>query len=100
LEEPLLALNCNFEYNVLTNCNCVVPPNFYDVRGPFSKEKKWSIRERYGFPKYDDPFDGNSRLCIREWQKGNFDDCIRHNRSCLLIERDIYEHTRRVGSRR
>ena len=94
LEEPLLALNCNFEYNVLSNCNCFVPPNFVDVRGQLLQASKWSIRERYGFPKYDDPFEGDGSLCIFEWQKGNYEDCLRHNRSCLLIERDIYEYVR------
>ena len=93
LEKPFYALNCNFEKHVITNtCGQIHP--FHDVRENKYYGSKWAIREQLGIPTYDDPFDGDGLRCMHEWHQGNYDDCLRHNRACLLIERDIQEHAR------
>jgi len=95
LENPFFALNCDFERNIISN-NCGLEPHFLDVRGRKYYGSKWTIREELEIPTYDDPFDGDGYRCLIEWKKGNFDDCLKHNRACLLIERDIQEFAREI----
>ena len=95
LEKPFYALNCNFEKCVITN-TCGQEHPFHDVRERKYRGSKWAIRERLGIPTYGDPFDGDGLRCMLEWHEGNYDDCLRHNRACLLIERDIQEFARGI----
>ena len=89
LNPPYYAYNCYFEQGVCTHsCTCVPEP-LYDVRGRDSRIRKWDLRARLGISKYDDPFKGNGYTCLLEWQKNNYSDCLKHNRACLLVERDI-----------
>jgi hypothetical protein len=53
------------------------------------REKKKYAVQNMGIDNYDDPFNDEGRLCISSWQNGEYDKCIKHNRSCLLKERDI-----------
>jgi len=94
LDSPFYALNCHFERGVFVNTCSLVPKPLIDVRGRNLRGSKWAIRGRLGIPKYDDPFDGDGRKCKEEWKKGNYPDCLKHNRACLLIERDILLHNR------
>lgn len=94
LEEPFYALNTSFERCIIEN-TCRLQPPFIDVRGNL-RGSKWTIREQHGTPTYDDPFNGDGYRCIREWQKGNYHECLKHNRACLLIERDINEYSPRI----
>ncbi|MHA1840184.1 MAG: hypothetical protein ACTSYO_09565 [Candidatus Ranarchaeia archaeon] len=91
LEDPFYALNTNFERCLIEN-TCGLKPIFIDVRGRM-RGAKWAIREQLGIPTYNDPFNGNGFQCLQEWQKGNYHECMKHNRACLLIERDIHEHS-------
>ena len=93
LETPFYALNCNFEKGVCTHSCTHTPEPLLDVRGGNTFEKKWDARARLGIPTYDDPFNGEGYTCVLEWQKNNYIDCLKHNRACLLIERDILERT-------
>jgi hypothetical protein len=87
LDEPCFALNIRFERNILIKF-CKRDLWITDVRfGMYGS--KWDIRERLGIPTYDDPFDGDSAKCDSTWVVGDYDNCLKHNRSCLLIERDI-----------
>ena len=95
LEQPFYALNCNFERCVIIN-TCRQDHPFRDVRENKYYGSKWAIRQRLGIPTYGDPFHGDGLRCMHEWHRGNYDDCLRHNRACLLIERDIQEHTRGI----
>lgn len=94
LSGPFYALNCHFERGVSANSCAYVPQPLVDVRGHRYSGSKWAIREQLGIPQYSDPFDGDGLRCMREWGLGNYPDCLRHNRACLLIERDIQEHAR------
>jgi len=93
LEQPFYALNCGFERNIIAN-TCRQDHPFRDVRGGRHRGSKWAIRQRLGIPAYGDPFHGDGLRCIPEWHNGNHRDCLRHNRACLLIERDIHRHIR------
>ena len=95
LEQPFYALNCNFERGIINNA-CGQDHTFHDVRENKYHGSKWAIRERLDIPTYDDPFHGDGLRCMHEWHRGNYDDCLRHNRACLLIERDIQEHARGI----
>ena len=95
LEQPFYALNCSFERCIITN-TCGQEHPFQDVRENKYRGSKWAIRERLGIPTYDDPFHGDGLRCMHEWHRGNYDDCLRHNRACLLIERDIHEFARGI----
>jgi hypothetical protein len=95
LEQPFYALNCSFERCIITN-TCGQEHHFQDVRENKFYSSKWAIREQLGIPTYDDPFHGDGLRCMHEWHQGNYGDCLRHNRACLLIERDIQEHARGI----
>lgn len=99
LEDPLYALNCRFEGGILKNV-CGLEPAMIDVRGPLLGSK-WAVREMLGIPTYDDPYEGEGYRCSEGWLAGDYEDCMKHNRACLLIERDIMLDVRRmdVGNR-
>jgi len=52
-------------------------------------EKKEAVVRELGLPTYDDPFNGEGRLCVRAFESGKVEDIIRHNRACLLKEYGI-----------
>lgn len=93
LERPFYAYNCCFERGVLFH-SCGVDISF---EGDLMKEKtpgvKWEKKEeaivKLNIPKYGDPFNGDGTGCLIAWQKGDVEKAIKHNRSCLLKERDI-----------
>ena len=55
-------------------------------KGPGGKE---SIVQKLGIRAYDDPFPGAGVKCIEEFKRGNIVSCLKHNRACLLKEKDI-----------
>jgi hypothetical protein len=85
--EPIFALNTRFERSIFSKF-CQRDLWITDVRLGISGSK-WDIRERLGIPTYDDPFEGDSARCDPDWVNGDYENCLRHNRACLLIERDI-----------
>jgi len=93
LDKPYFALHTNFERFICQGSECYIPDPLVDVRGNRSGSK-WSIRAQLGISTYDDPFNGKGVRCKEEWNLGNFDACLVHNRACLQIERDILHYTR------
>lgn len=93
LERPFYAYNCCFERGVLFH-SCGLDIGF---AGDLMKKKtpgvKWEKKEEavieLNIPKYDDPFNGDGFGCIIAWKNGDLEKAIKHNRSCLLKERDI-----------
>jgi hypothetical protein len=93
LEQPFYAYNCGFERGVLFH-SCGLDISF---EGDLMKEKilgvKWEKKEEavveLNISKYDDPFNGDGMGCLIAWQRGDLEKAIKHNRSCLLKERDI-----------
>lgn len=94
LESPVFALNSRFERHILKK-SCNLEPLIVDVRG-IVPGSKWKLREKLGIPTYDDPFNGVGRKCAIEWLNGEYEKCMKHNRACLQIERDILEKLRRL----
>lgn len=90
---PMYAYSCYFEKGVLYNWLdyefCFDGELNKKVNGKF-QSKRDAIYE-LNIPNYDDPFNDSGLLCLEAWQNGNVKDTIRHNRSCLLKERDILQ---------
>lgn len=87
LDEPYFALNTKFERHFLINfSNRDLWIN--DVRMGM-RGSKWELKEILDIPTYNDPFNGDSSKCDTYWVNGDHSSCIKHNRACLLIERDI-----------
>ncbi len=88
LEKPFYAFNTHFERGVLfTHLGKKVA---FDGELNWEKfESKRKVVQLLGIPNYGDPFHNNGLLCSQSWMKGNIDQAILHNRSCLLKERDI-----------
>jgi len=93
LKKPFFGYNCCFEKGVLFHsCGLTI-----EFDGDLMKEKirgvKWENKQEavaeLGIPNYDDPFNGNGKECSLAWLRGEWKKAIKHNRSCLLKERDI-----------
>lgn len=88
LERPLFAFNCCFEKGVLFH-SCGTNIRF---KGELNKEKYESKKNAIAIlqiPNYGDPFNNIGFECLKAWKKGHYRRAIKHNRSCLLKERDI-----------
>jgi hypothetical protein len=88
LERPLFAFNCHFEQGVL-NHYCSVKVQF---DGELTREKfepKRRVVKEMGLSNYEDPFFDDGNKCKHSWLNGDYKNSIKHNRSCLLKERDI-----------
>ena len=87
LDDPFYAFNADFE-------TCIL---FYQINQEIifkelnSKkyEKKEDVVRSLGIEQYGDPFNGDGYNCMRAWESGNYEAAIKHNRACLLKERDI-----------
>jgi hypothetical protein len=88
LERPLYAFNSGFERGVLFH-NLGMEIDFDGELQKRPRETKAGARGELNIPNYDDPFFDSGYRCMIEWEKGEFDNTIAHNRACLLKERDI-----------
>ena len=81
LERPFYAFNTGFERSVL----------FYELGKEINfdrelqegRESKANARSYLGISNYDDPFNDKGYLCMKAWEKGEFDGEIEHTRACL-----------------
>lgn len=88
LEKPLFAFQCHFERGVLFH-SCELSVEF---DGELNKEKfepKRDVVRSLSIPNYHDPFHDSGYRCAEAWLEGDYSSAIKHNRSCLLKERDI-----------
>jgi len=88
LERPFYAFNTDFERGVFFHQ--LGEPVLFE--GELNKEKYERKRDTVRLlriPQYDDPFNDNGLACKEAWLAGDIENPIRHNRSCLLKERDI-----------
>lgn len=88
LPHPFHAFNVRFEQGIIYH-SCGMKTPFEGEINTFSREKKKYTVEDMKINNYDDPFFDDGKLCVLNWPKGEHDLCIKHNRSCLLKERDI-----------
>jgi len=86
-QKPLYAFFTEFETGVIY-CTTSIKVNFDRElkKGAGGKE---SIVKKLGISAYDDPFPGVGVKCIEEFKRGNIENCLKHNKACLLKERDI-----------
>lgn len=88
LMEPFYAFNCEFESGVVFH-SCELTLDFYELNSKKYERKRDVVRE-LGIESYHDPFDGDGKKCMEAWLLGgDIEECIKHNRACLLKERDI-----------
>ena len=86
--QPFYAFFVEFESGVIycsTGKTLLFDRELKTGRG--SKEE---MVKKFGISNYDDPFPGQGIRLIQEFKNGNIEDCLRHNRACLLKERDIF----------
>ena len=88
LKTPLYAFNCEFETCVLFH-SCDQNVKFDCELNQYKREGKGTAVRLLGINSYNDPFNDIGELCRKAWLRGEIEKCIRHNRSCLLKERDI-----------
>lgn len=88
LSRPLYGFNCVFERGVLFHF-CDVILNFDGELNRDRYEGKRVVVSSLGLPSYEDPFNDSGYHCMLAWLNGKVKQAIRHNRSCLLKERDI-----------
>ena len=88
LQRPIYAFQSRFERGVLHHCYGVK----LKIDGELNKltrEWKGNACAELDIPNYDDPFNNVGKECILAWLRGDYENTIKHNRSCLLKERDI-----------
>lgn len=88
LKRPFYAFNCCFERGVLFHSLGIA----VDFDGELNEDKyewKGNARASLGIENYDDPFSDVGKKCMEAWERGEYNLTMRHNRSCLLKERDI-----------
>jgi len=85
---PWYAFNCDFERGVFFHSLGEIHPFEYELNSE-KYEGKGVCRVDLGIPEYGDPFNDVGKLCPQNWIQGNVDSCVKHNRACLLKERDI-----------
>jgi hypothetical protein len=88
LRKPLYAFNCCFEQGVLFH-SCGITINFDGELNKERYELKKNAVTSLSIENYDDPFNDIGFKCKLAWEAGDTNSSIKHNRSCLLKERDI-----------
>jgi hypothetical protein len=88
LERPFFAFNCHFEQGVFYHA-CLRKVIFDCELNKEKFEAKLRAVRELGISNYDDPFFDDGNKCKVSWLNGDYERSIRHNRSCLLKERDI-----------
>lgn len=92
LETPFHAFNSIFERGVLFHgINKKI--EFEKELNLYIYEAKKDAVQLLEIDNYDDPFYDNGLRCKEAWLSGKIDEidkCIKHNRACLLKERDIF----------
>ena len=88
LKRPIYAFQSRFERGVLHHCY-----NYsLKVDGELNADRyewKGNACSELNIPNYDDPFNNIGKKCIFSWLRGDYENSLKHNRSCLLKERDI-----------
>jgi len=88
LEKPIYAFQCRFERGVLYHCYGVELKIDGELNA-YTREWKGDACAELDIPNYGDPFNNSGRECMLAWLRGDYKGASKHNRSCLLKERDI-----------
>jgi len=86
-QKPLYAFFVEFETGVIY---CSTGKRLlFDRELKKGKGSKEELVKKFGISNYDDPFPGQGIRLIQEFENGNIEGPLRHNKACLLKERDI-----------
>jgi hypothetical protein len=88
LKQPLYAFQSRFERGVFYHA-CGLEIEFDGELNSQTFEKKLNACIELGIPDYGDPYNHDGRQCSLAWERGDYKNAIKHNRNCLLTERDI-----------
>jgi len=88
LKKPLFAFQSRFEQGVFHH-SCGIKIKFNGELNKEIYEWKGNACTELDIPNYNDPFNNVGKYCVDAWFKGDYENAIKHNRSCLLKERDI-----------
>lgn len=88
LKAPLFAFQSRFERGVFHH-SCGMQIEFDGELNKEIFEWKGNACTELDIPNYGDPFNNVGRECNLAWERGDYEKAIKHNRSCLLKERDI-----------
>ena len=88
LPRPWYAFNCDFEQGVTFHSLGLTHEYDHELNAR-KYEGKGDCRVNLGLSNYDDPFNDIGKLFPKNWLKGKIGPCLKHNRACLLKERDI-----------
>ena len=89
LSRPFWAFYKQCEQGIIYN-RLGIPYEFWELN-EWKFESKRSAEKKYDIPNFDDPFHGDGKLVWKAWEEGNIDDCVKHNRACLLKEAEIWK---------
>jgi len=87
-DRPLYAFNKPFEEGCLFWISRSMF-NFENELQAFAMENKERAVQQLKIPSYNDPYRGQGRRCVDAFIKGDLENIAKHNRACLLKERDI-----------
>lgn len=88
LEKPTYAFQSRFERGVLHHCYGVELKIDGELNA-YTREWKGNACAELDIPNYGDPFNNSGNECRLAWLRGDYESASKHNRSCLLKERDI-----------
>ena len=88
LKKPLFAFQSRFERGVFHH-SCGMQIEFDGELNRETFERKGNACVELDIPNYGDPFNHDGRQCNLAWTRGDYENAIKHNRNCLLSERDI-----------
>ncbi len=87
-DRPLYAFNKPFE----EGCLFWISRNMLSFENELQtspRENKERAVQQLKIPSYDDPYRGKGFRCVDAFLKGDLENIAKHNRACLLKERDI-----------
>ncbi|MHA1784148.1 MAG: hypothetical protein ACTSX4_05130 [Candidatus Helarchaeota archaeon] len=84
LKEPFWAFNRRFEQGIIIN-QLGLNIEMQELQARRYESKKSVVKE-LNIPNFGDPFHDNGYLAMQAWLAGDVEECVKHNRACLLKE--------------
>ena len=88
LKQPFWAFNKIFEESIIY-LHFGKMYEFWELNS-WRYESKREAEQVLNIPQFSDPFEGHGELVLEEWPD-NHQDCVLHNRACLLKEHQIWK---------
>ncbi|HIH88624.1 TPA: hypothetical protein HA344_05385 [Candidatus Bathyarchaeota archaeon] len=88
LTRPVYAFNTRFESSVIYHSCGLKLPIDREINIQTKEKKKYAVQNN-NVDNHNDPFFDDGYKCLLAWQQGDHENSIKHNRSCLLKERDL-----------